>query len=214
MEYYRAELARLGVDVRLSTPAGLHLLRGLAPDAVIVAVGSTPTRPPLPGADLPHVATAHQVLAGEVAISAGPVVVLGGGATGLETAEFLAEGGLGVSVVEMLDAVGRDIQVGLGVRESLLERLTERRVGLLTGRRAERILPDGVEVSDRPLIGGGRLAVLPAKAVVLALGLSPGPDLRGWAAEVGGEWHLVGDCRIPGNALAATHAAFELATRL
>lgn len=214
VDYYRAELTRLGVEVRLLTPASRELLAELRPEAVVVAVGSTPACPPLPGVDLPHVATAHQVLSGEVTIAAGPVVVLGGGATGLETAEFLTESGLSVSVVEMLDAAGRDIQPGLGVRESLLERLAQKQVAILTGRRAERILPEGVEVSDRPLIGGGRLTLLPARAVVLALGLAPGPNLSDWAAEVGGEWHLVGDCRTPANALAAIHAAFEVAARL
>lgn len=214
VDYYSAELARLGVEVRFLTPASRALLTELKPYALVVAVGSAPARPPLPGADLPHVATAHQVLSGEVVFDAGPAVVLGGGATGLETAEFLAERGLSVNVVEMLDSAGRDIQPGLGVRESLLERLAQKKVTVLTGRRAERILPEGVEVADRPLIGGGRVTLLPARAVVLALGVVPRPDLRDWAAEVGGEWHLVGDCQTPGNGLAAIHAAFEVARRL
>ncbi len=214
VDYYGDELARLGVEVRLGTPATRELLRDLKPDALVVAAGSAPAQPPLPGVTLPHVATAHEVLSGERAITTGPVVVLGGGATGLETAEFLAEGGLAVTVVEMLESVGRDIQPGLGVREALLERLAQKKVFILTGRRAERIFPEGVEVSDRPLIGGGHLTRLPAAAVVLALGQLPQPDLREWAFELGAEWHAVGDCRSPGNALSAIHAAFEVATQL
>jgi len=214
LDYYRGELARLGVDVRLRTPADREMLAALRPNAVVVAVGSTPARPPLPGIHLPHVVTAHDVLAGDVTVAEGPVVVVGGGATGLETAEFLAQAGLAVSVVEMLDSVGRDIQSGLGVREPLLQRLAEKNVSVLTGRRVERISPEGVEVSDRPLIGGGQVTLLPARAVVLALGLTPGPDFDDWAAEVGGEWHRVGDCQTPGNALAAIHAAFNVAVRL
>jgi hypothetical protein len=115
-------------------------------------------------------------------------------------------------VVEMLEAVGRDIQAGLGVRESLLERLAARQVRILTGRRAERILPDAVEISDRPLLGGGELALLPAAAVVLALGQAPGPHFDEWAAELGAEWHVIGDCWMPGNALTAIRSAFDVAT--
>jgi pyruvate/2-oxoglutarate dehydrogenase complex dihydrolipoamide dehydrogenase (E3) component len=74
------------VDVRLRTPASLAALRALRPDVVLVATGSRAARPPLPGTELPHVATAHEVLSGERAVSAGPAIVLGGGATGLETA--------------------------------------------------------------------------------------------------------------------------------
>ncbi|MFB3816846.1 MAG: FAD-dependent oxidoreductase [Candidatus Methylomirabilales bacterium] len=214
VEHYAAELSRLGVDVRLGTPATLETLRALRPDAVLVATGSVPARPPMPGVASPHVTTAHQVLSGEWAVTTGPMVVLGGGATGLETAEYLAGRGLAVTVVEMLEAVGRDIQAGLGVRESLLERLAARGVRILTGRRAERILPDAVEISDRPLLGGGRLTLLPAAAVVLALGQTPGPHFAEWAAELGAEWHVIGDCWTPGNAMAAIHAGFEVATRV
>lgn len=214
VDYYRDELTRLGVEVRLQAPASRELLLGLRPDAVVVAAGAAPARPPLPGSHLPYVVTAHDVLAGDATVAEGPVVVLGGGATGLETAEFLAQAGLAVSVVEMLDSVGRDIQSGLGVRESLLRRLAERNVVVFTGRRAERILPEGVEISDRPLTGGGQVTLLPARAVVLALGLTPGPDFSNWAAEVGGEWHWMGDCQTPGNALSAIHAAFNVAVGL
>lgn len=37
-----------------------------------------PHVPKMPGADLPHVTTAHDVLAGKVAIGKSPVAVIGG----------------------------------------------------------------------------------------------------------------------------------------
>ncbi len=103
VEFYQGELPRLGVEVRLGAPASREALRALGADLYVTATGSEPSRPPLPGVERPQVMTAHQVLAGERVVAEGPAVVLGGGATGLETAEFLAERGLTVAVVEMLD---------------------------------------------------------------------------------------------------------------
>jgi 2,4-dienoyl-CoA reductase (NADPH2) len=45
VSYLLAELDRLGVDVRLGTRADRVALTGLAPDAVVVATGATPTLP-------------------------------------------------------------------------------------------------------------------------------------------------------------------------
>lgn len=57
VEWQGAELARLGVDVRLGVVATAELVLALQPDAVVVATGATRGRPAVSGADLPHVWT-------------------------------------------------------------------------------------------------------------------------------------------------------------
>ncbi len=212
VEFYQGELPRLGVEVRLAR--GSRRRSGPGSDLYVTATGSEPSRPPLPGVERPQVMTAHQVLAGERVVAEGPAVVLGGGATGLETAEFLAERGLTVAVVDMLDLVGRDMVPGLGVREYLLARLAERGARLFSGHRAVRITETAVEISPRPLLGGGAVVELPARAVVLAMGLRPRPPLADLESALGGEWHYLGDCCQPGNGMAAIHAAFAWAIRV
>ena len=67
-------------------------LKEARPDAVILATGGTPITPPIPGADLPHVVQAWDVLTESVSTGR-RVVVIGGGAVGIETALLLAEKG-------------------------------------------------------------------------------------------------------------------------
>ena len=191
------------------------MLKALDADVVILALGSTPVMPPLPGVELAHVTTAHAVLSSRPKLpEPGPAVVIGGGATGLETAEYLAEKQFQVTVLEMLDAMGRDIIPGIGIREGVLHRLAECRVKLLTGHRALSISPDAVIASDRPLIGGGDQIEIPARLVVLGLGTRPNESLKIPTEPTRGEWFAVGDCHCLGNAMDAIHAAFDVAARI
>ncbi len=213
VEFYERELPRIGVDVRFETEATREMLDSLNADVFVIAAGSIPSRPPIPGANLPHVTTAHDVLAGKFDIDSGPVVVIGGGASGLETADFLARKGLRVSVIEMLAKAGQDIFEGIGVREALFSRLSEQGVEVHPGHRAMAIEEDCVIASDRPLIGGGNLKKIPARYVILSLGNRPADNLP---PPVGSkaEWYRVGDCRTPGNAFDAIQQAFETAIRI
>lgn len=67
---------------------------------VILATGSVPARLPIPGADLPGVATSDEILAGTELPQ--NLVIIGGGVIGLEFASIYESFGVKVSVVEML----------------------------------------------------------------------------------------------------------------
>jgi NADPH-dependent 2,4-dienoyl-CoA reductase/sulfur reductase-like enzyme len=215
-EFYTNELPRLGVEVRLNTEATPELMGALSVDAIVVATGSTPVVPRMPGSDLHHVRTAHEVLAGKTTIGKSPVVVIGGGATGLETADYLSERGLDVTVIEMLDTPGRDMMPGIGVREALLARLVGKKVRILTGYRAMTIEPDAVVASDRPLKGGGNEIRISAQSVVFGLGNRAEETISRMEPVCSCRTLLcgVGDCRFQGNALTAIHAAYDLAATL
>ncbi|WP_347565613.1 FAD-dependent oxidoreductase [Nocardioides sp. IC4_145] len=57
LRWHEAEVARLGIAVRLRTGATVESVRALRPDHVVVATGAVRPRPDLPGGDLPHVHT-------------------------------------------------------------------------------------------------------------------------------------------------------------
>lgn len=97
-----------GVNIRLNTEATEEPLRALAPDAVILATGSVPLVLPIPGlADCGYV-TAQDLLLGKTAAGRRALVV-GGGMVGCEAAEYLAERGHQVAIVEMEDVIAADV---------------------------------------------------------------------------------------------------------
>lgn len=68
IEWLKAQLEALQVDVRPGTRADLATVRALKPDAVIVAIGAIRRAPPIAGKDLPHVhdgASLRALLLGE-----------------------------------------------------------------------------------------------------------------------------------------------------
>ena len=78
LRWLRAEMERLGVDVRLETPATVETVRVLQPDHVVVATGAVRPKPDIPGGDLPIVQTGDTLralmLGTATADEAGPVL--------------------------------------------------------------------------------------------------------------------------------------------
>ncbi|MCC8027589.1 MAG: FAD-dependent oxidoreductase [Clostridium sp.] len=209
--YYQDILKELGVDVRYNITADAAFLKELDADVYVLAAGSTPSIPPLEGKELPKVSTAHAYLSGELEIEEGPVVIIGGGATGLETAHMFVEKGIDVSVVESLNAVGRELTASVGPKEYLLEDLQAKGCKFYTSSRAVRITEEALIVSDRPLIGGGKETSIPARWILFAAGMRPRRSLLNEETAKLGRWLAVGDCENPGNAYHAIHDAYRLA---
>ena len=80
-------------------------------DALVLAPGAAPLRPPLPGIDLPGIFTLRSIPDSRNIIDwierrkASSAVIVGGGFIGLEMAENLVRRGINVTVVEMLNQV-------------------------------------------------------------------------------------------------------------
>ncbi|PKL39030.1 MAG: NADH:flavin oxidoreductase [Spirochaetae bacterium HGW-Spirochaetae-1] len=70
------------------------------PDLVICATGAAPLVPPIPGIDTAIVIDARDVLTGIKSVTTDPVVILGAGYVGMETADFLIQRGMKVTVIE------------------------------------------------------------------------------------------------------------------
>ncbi|QNN54363.1 NADPH-dependent 2,4-dienoyl-CoA reductase [Nocardioides mesophilus] len=86
LRYYRRRMEVLGVDVRLSTRAGVEALRGY--DEVVVATGVTPRMPDLDGIEHPKVVSYPDAITGRVPV--GPrVAVMGAGGIGVDVSHLL-----------------------------------------------------------------------------------------------------------------------------
>jgi NADPH-dependent 2,4-dienoyl-CoA reductase/sulfur reductase-like enzyme len=200
---YRAMKA--GVDVRLYTKATPDRIQALAPDAIIVAVGSEPAMPNIPGIELKHVYEARKVIGGKVRIGAQRVAVIGGGLVGLETAEFLAEQGKGVAVIEMLEEIGKDLEIY--IRPHMMQVIEDFHIDVHVQSKCVTIAPDRITVEK-----DGARKDIPADAVVIAIGAKPDPDgIFAMSSKFAKECYVIGDAKKPGNAINAIWQGHETA---
>ncbi|MDR1617642.1 MAG: FAD-dependent oxidoreductase [Treponema sp.] len=203
---YRAMKA--GVNVRLYTKATAERIKAIAPDAVIVAVGSESVIPKVPGIELDHVYDARKVIGGKVRIRAQKVAVIGGGLVGLEAAEFLAEQGKDVAVVEMLDSVGRDLE--MYIRPHMMQVIDDYHIDVHVQSKCVSIAPGKITVEKN-----GAREDIPADAVVIAIGGKPDPEgIFAMASALVGECYVIGDAKKPGNAIDAIWQGHETARSL
>lgn len=100
IQYYEKILPALHVEMKFNTIASVDELNHY--DEVIVAIGAHNMDLPM-SVENSQVISSWDVLNGH-AVS-GKCVVLGGGLVGVETAEYLADKGLEVSIVEMMDKI-------------------------------------------------------------------------------------------------------------
>jgi 2,4-dienoyl-CoA reductase-like NADH-dependent reductase (Old Yellow Enzyme family)/thioredoxin reductase len=188
---------RTDIDLRTDIEATAETILDLKPDRVILATGSEPLLPPVPGLDDPL--TAEDLLTGRRQPGQ-RVLVLGGGLVGIEMAEMLAEQGHTVVVVEMLDEIARDMEAV--TRKMTLRRLQELPVEIHTSTRLTR-LEEGVafveaEGSDDETSLGT------FDSVLVAVGHRPYDPLSRTLEEAGVSATVVGDAARPGQILDAT----------
>lgn len=144
-------------------------------DHLLIATGSVPVRPPLPGIDMPgcfHMWTlqdARRILA-EVG-KATRAVVIGGGLVGLQAAGALAGRGVRVTVVERLDRLLPN-QLDPAEASMLEARARERGVEVMVASRVSEIA--GAHRVEGVLAGG---TLLRADLVVVAAGVRPNTEL-------------------------------------
>jgi 2,4-dienoyl-CoA reductase (NADPH2) len=196
------QLALRGVRIVLGRAVDEGVLEQERPGAVVIATGGAPIAPPIPGAGLPHVVQAWDVLAGR-ARAGKQVVVVGGGAAGVETALFLAEqdAARGIVVVEQAREIGRNL--GRTTRWTMLADLDRRGVVGRTGARVLEIGEESIRIDV-----DGREEELPAQTVVLAVGTRPLDGLGLAALARGIPCHAAGDAAGVGTALDAVHQGF------
>ena len=204
--YYSEAFKQLpNVKVRLGKEAAVETILKGNPDTVIIATGGKSFIPDIPGVDRSNVVTAFDVLANRAEIEGKTVVVCGGNAVGCETASYLAKRNNRVTIVEMMESIGADIE--MTSLSALREDLQRDNVTIVTGKKVDTFTESGVAVTDHQ----GNRTVLPADVAVLALGVAPVNDL---AAELEGrveEVYSIGDARKPARIHDAVADAFVLA---
>lgn len=92
IENYTYWIQKYGITVHLQEEVNLDKIKEFNPDVVFVATGSKPILPPIPGIDRGNVYWANLVFSGDAPIGKNSVII-GGGATGIELAIYIAKYG-------------------------------------------------------------------------------------------------------------------------
>lgn len=151
-----------GVEIRLNTLVDRAYVDNMAPDALIIAAGSRPLVPPIPGLDGDNVVIVNNYYK-EKAKVGNDVVVLGGGLAGCECAIHLGQEGKKVHLVEMRDMLAPDANVR---HRPLLLKEVEKYANVHTGYKGLRVTEEGIICEDRE----GREVLIPGRSVICALG--------------------------------------------
>ncbi|WP_294188274.1 FAD-dependent oxidoreductase [uncultured Clostridium sp.] len=199
---------RKGVEIRLSTPVTIDVIKDINPDEVIIAAGAEPMKLRVPGADLPHVTNSHDILAGTSMIT-GQIVVIGGGLVGLEVAEYLSGKVNDITVVEMLNEVAKDL--GQLRKICVMESLYRESVKTITEAKCVEIKEKSI-VIDRK----GNIEEIPCDSVVVAIGARSRDfsELTNYCEEKNIAYHVIGDAVRARRALNSIEEAVNVARQI
>jgi 2,4-dienoyl-CoA reductase (NADPH2) len=224
-------MQKAGVQIRLNTPLDRETLNAVRPDVLVVATGAKPLEVSFPGIDKPHVVSAWDVLSEKVWDIGENVVIIGGSATGCETAHFVATLGMPdnetcaflmyhhaenedflnalmhktrrkITVIDMVDRLAAN--VGRTSRWVLVKSLKLSDVTMMPGTKL-------VEITDEAVVvqAGDERQAIPADTVILALGARSNNALAGEARELGIDTIVIGDAKAPRKITDAVFEGFE-----
>ncbi len=204
VETMQAQLAEAGVDVRLGVKADPAALQAAGVEAGFMAAGGKPVLPSIPGIE--SAVTAEDILKSDTIPKDQNIVVIGGGVTGLETAEYLAEKNK-VTVVEMLDKVGGNLYPSVVMH--LAQEIMKNGGSIRKGMRLTAVEEGEVTIADAKT---GEETILPADLVILAMGVRANrPDYEALREAYDDKLILVGDSCRPGQIYDALHSGHDKA---
>ena len=176
-----------GITLLLGEAATPEKILELKPDYVIVAAGADSAHFQIPGIDRACVCDAWDVLSQKTEVY-GKTAVIGGGMVGCETAEYLAERGCKVSVIEMLD------KIAAGESETILPTLKEsyKRFGVseYPSHKVEKIQDHQVLCKNKE----GQEVAIDCDFVVLAMGAKPAVFDTAFLENAEIPFAKIGDC--------------------
>lgn len=178
-------------------------------DDIIVAVGASNAHPPISGIE--YTIDAWDVLAGR-RLPVGKVVVAGGGLVGVETAEYLAEMGYSVTIVEMMDKIAKE--ESNTILPTILKQFESHNVEVLTSHRIESFSVNGVSTVETNVDGTAKKNhFIRADVIINALASKKNTlNLENIKAKI----HYVGDCLLeaPCNVDQALKSAYDVANAI
>ncbi len=205
INHLAVQTEKAGGTIHLDTDITPELIAEVAPDVVILATGSEPVKPPIPGISNDNVHMANDILAGKVVQPSGNIIVIGGGLVGCEVAETIANLGdnpmvsrTTITIVEMMDHFGSEMVSE--IRALTMRDFRELGIEVLTSTKVKEILPDALVVEDAE---GDERTIGGVDHFIVAIGVRPYEELSGNINHIGAEVHIIGDAKQARSALEA-----------
>ena len=206
LNFFHEELNRLGIEIQYNTPLSHELIRKLSPDLVILATGSLPEMPMIKGlfqSDMAVVTNVDLLKGNEAA--GDRVIVLGGGMTGLVTADFLADQGKEVVVLNRKKSFAEEMSSN--DRYYLRERLNLNNVVLYKNVSIQSFTSNGVEFKTQ----GEKMGLAGFDTVVLSEKHQSIQDIKKFEKDSRASFHLIGDAKTPRHLMYCISEAEEIA---
>jgi 2,4-dienoyl-CoA reductase-like NADH-dependent reductase (Old Yellow Enzyme family)/thioredoxin reductase len=209
LDYLLRQANKAPARILMTTEATKELLDAEGYEALVIAVGSSPIVPMVPGIEKPHVHWAPDADTGSVEVGE-KTVIIGAGSVGIETAIGLRRAGKEVTVVEMApDLHNLRAAVG-GVAGEFMTLIEEVEIPIQLHCKLEEVTDDRVICRDTET---SEAVEFPAETVLLAVGMAARHEvadcLRRSAPET--EVFVVGDAWEVGGIATAIRSAFRAA---
>lgn len=235
IRYYNAMIKKYNITLHLNSEVTFDVIKSVKPDYIIAAEGGEPATPTIEGLSDRTVISAWDVLKKDPPLGR-KIAVIGGGAVGLETAEFLAEkgtidpetlyflfkykgenderlrelmkkGSKEVTVFEMMQRAGKD--VGKSTKWILLANIKYFNVKIITEAKVLAV-KDGVVVYEKD----NKTAEMKFDNIVNAAGTKPVRKVADRLSDSGIPFAVIGDSIRPARILDAIHEGFLAAMSL
>ncbi|NQT30831.1 MAG: FAD-dependent oxidoreductase [Deltaproteobacteria bacterium] len=208
--YFKIQINKLGVDVRLGKEVNRSVIEEVKPDVLVIAAGGAHDIPEIPGIDRRNVVTScalhrrlksYQRLFGPKVLRwltqfwmpiGKRVVIMGGNIQGCQTAEFLVRRGRKVTIVDTTQEIG-DGLLEMYVKPHLLDWLDRKGVTMMPGVKYEEITDKGLTITNKE----GKKQTIEADTIVTAMPLLPNTDLLKSLEGSVPELYAIGDCKEP-----------------
>lgn len=192
-----------GAEIRCETAVTRELVEQEAPDVLIIAAGSVPFVPPIPGIDRENVMLVTDYYKKQDQVG-NRAVILGGGMAGCELAVHLNRKGKHVELVEMLHELAPDAP--LRHRPLLLDELNK---GVVIHLKTQ-----GVKITEEGLVvrdSNGDESTLKTDTIIIAAGQRARSDIAENLADTATYVMQIGDCIRPATITQAIQQGYYAA---
>lgn len=207
VNWYRREIKKLSIDVRLNTIATKELVTSIDADTVIVATGSTPKKLKIEGTN--KVYSAEEVLLGKKEPGQSTIMI-GGGLVGCETAIWLRNMGKDVTIVEMMDNI---LSVGGPLchanHDMLKDLVVFKKINVKCKSKIIKAVDGGFIVQT-----GDKQEVVKADSAIVAIGYNSENSLAEELKYDAKELRVIGDANKVQNIMYAVWSAYEVAKNI